>query len=87
MGIEIVTKEDLENFRLRLLKDIAQLLKPEDSNTTWLKSYEVREMLKISAGSLMRLRIKGILPYVKVGGIFLYNKGAVTKVLLNLKGR
>ncbi len=30
MIIEFVTKEDLQEFRIRLLKDIKELLKPTD---------------------------------------------------------
>ena len=66
MRIDFVTKDDLNEFRLVLLTDLTRLLKRADPAQPWLKSYEVRNLLKISAGTLHRLRSKGILPYLVV---------------------
>ena len=70
MKVEIVTKEDLESFRVSLLADMARMMKAPDPVQPWLKSYEVRKLLKISPGTLQRLRSQGILPYSRVGGQF-----------------
>jgi hypothetical protein len=71
MSVEVVTKEDLQAFRQQLLNDLKALLSFK-SNTTkeWLRSSEVRKLLKISAGTLQNLRITGKLKPVKIGGIF-----------------
>jgi hypothetical protein len=72
MKVELVTREDLENFRQSLLADLVRVMRQPEPVQPWLKSYEVRKLLKISAGTLQRLRTHGILPYSRVGGTILY---------------
>ena len=73
MAHEIITIEDLQKFRLQLLEDLKALVQqPNPSQKEWLKSSEVRKMLGISHGTLQNLRIKGALPYQKLGGIMFY---------------
>jgi excisionase family DNA binding protein len=81
MRVDFVTKEDLNEFRLVLLTDLTRLLKRPEPAQPWLKSYEVRKLLKISAGTLHRLRAKGVLPYSRVGGSFLYKYEDVQKLV------
>ncbi|MEO6523022.1 MAG: helix-turn-helix domain-containing protein [Mucilaginibacter sp.] len=73
MSIETITKEDLEVFRLTLLNDIKKLIaaKP-DERKEWLRCADVRNILKISTGTVQNLRISGKLKSHKVGGIHLY---------------
>lgn len=75
MAIEIITKEDLHLFRVQLLDDIRQLLQGEqkEKKREWLRSADVRKLLKISAGTLQNLRISGALQPTKIGGSFFYN--------------
>jgi hypothetical protein len=82
--LEIITKEDLRQFKAELLDDIKELLrKPKaiESNKEWLKSYEVREILKISPSTLQTLRINGSLPYSKVGGLLYYQNEDIKHLL------
>ena len=74
MQVEVITKEDLELFRVRLLSDIEGLLSKERTvgNKPWLRGSEVRQLLSISASSLQSLRISGKLKSSKVGGIHYY---------------
>lgn len=81
MRVEIVTKEDLDQFRQVLLADLTRMLRRPDPVQPWLKSYEVRKLLKISAGTLHRLRSKGVLPYSRIGGMFLYKYEDVQKMV------
>lgn len=75
MAIEIVTKEDLQSFRIELLQDLKKVLsnsvpqKPKQ----WLKSPEVRRLLKISPGTLQNLRVNGTLRFTKIGGLIYYS--------------
>lgn len=72
--IEFITKEDLKQFRTDLLQDLKEALrKPKllESNKEWLKSYEVREILKISPSTLQTLRVNGTIPYSKIGRLML----------------
>lgn len=76
-----MTKEDLNEFRVLLLNDLTRLLKRPDPVQPWLKSYEVRKLLKISAGTLQRLRVNGTLPYSRIGGTILYKYEDVQKLV------
>lgn len=76
MGLEVVTKEDLQIFRMQLLDDIRQLFatkaeKPERQE--WIKSSEARKILKVSPGTLQNLRTSGALDPVKIQGSWYYN--------------
>lgn len=82
MPAEIITKEDLEYFRIQLLNDLRQLQvsvtqKPPKE---WLKGSEVKKLLNISAGTLQNLRINGKLQSTKVGGIYFYRYRDIEKL-------
>ena len=82
MATEILTQEDLKQFRLQLLED----LKVHFSQATatpkqWLKSSEVRKMLSISHGTLQNLRVNGTLPYKKLGGTMFYKYDDIERLL------
>ncbi|MFA9187563.1 helix-turn-helix domain-containing protein [Flavobacterium magnesitis] len=82
MAIEIITREDLDEFRILLLNDLKDILqsKPEQTKQ-WLKSNEVRKLLNISAGTLQTLRINGTITYTKIGGILYYSSTDLDKLL------
>jgi hypothetical protein len=82
MAIEIITKEDLNEFRLLLLQDIKAIIdKPNDSASKWLKSNQVRQMLGISPNTLQNLRINGSIKYSKIGSIFYYKQQDIQNIL------
>lgn len=82
MAIEIITKQDLEDFRVLLLKDIKEIFQSKTEPTKqWLKSKEVRKLLNISPGTLQTLRINGTLTYTKIGGIMYYDNLDIDKLL------
>jgi hypothetical protein len=82
MSVEIITKEDLNEFRQLLIADLSTLLaiKPQQQKK-WLKSNEVRKLLNISPGTLQNLRINGTLIYSRVGGIIFYEYAHIDKLL------
>src|SRR4051812_45832079 len=82
MAVEIITREDLHEFRTLLLGDIKQILqsKPQQAKQ-WLKSTEVRKLLNISPGTLQTLRINKTLSYTKIGGIIYYANQDIEKLL------
>ena len=56
MAIEVITREDLNEFRSLLLNDLKQLIQPRSQQIKqWLKSNEVRKLLNISPGTLQNL--------------------------------
>lgn len=82
MQIDIFTKQDAEEFRLRLLDDIKALIGGEkEQPTKWIKSYQVKNMLKISPNTLQKLRLDGTLKPTKIGGILYYNYNEIMDVL------
>jgi hypothetical protein len=82
MAAEIITKEDLSEFREKLLEDIKGILgKSTDEPKKWLKSYQVKNLLKISPGTLQNLRINGTLRFTKIGGILYYKYEDIMQVL------
>lgn len=83
MAIEIITKEDLEGFRIKLLDDLKKILSDQIPNKRkeWLKSPEVRKLLKISPGTLQNLRINGTLQFTKIGGIMYYRMDDIDRLL------
>jgi hypothetical protein len=75
MSVEVITKDDLQVFRLQLLEDLKQLLsavQPEEK-PEWLKSGEVRKILKVSPGTLQNLRVNGKLHPKKISGSWYYS--------------
>ncbi|AEA43682.1 helix-turn-helix domain-containing protein [Fluviicola taffensis] len=74
MSLEIVTKEDLHEFRKQLLVDLKEILNPKiQPQKPWLKGYEVRKLLNISPGTLQTLRTTGVLAHTKIGGTLYYD--------------
>lgn len=82
MAIEVITREDLFEFKRELLKDIAILVKSEETKKQkWLKSGEVKQLLNISSGTLQNLRINGTLTYTKIGGTLYFDSDDIDKLL------
>lgn len=84
MSVEIITKEDLREFRNDLLNDIRALLntkRPERKE--WMKAGEVKKLLNISSGTLLTLRAKGQLQFSKIGGTYYYRDEDVQRMLIN----
>ena len=83
MPTEIVTTDDLREFKIELVKEIKQLFAAHHGQHTkkWLKSYEVRELLNISPGTLQNLRINGTLPFAKIGGVIFYDSEDINKMM------
>ena len=86
MNVDVVTKEDLQAFRLQLIGDLKALFQfKEDSKKEWLRSSEVRKLLKISPGTLQTLRVNGTLRPSKIGGIMFYKMEEIEKLLNSTK--
>ena len=83
MPTEILTTDDLREFKIELLKEFKQILAVHHGQASkkWLKSYEVRKLLGISPGTLQNLRINGTLPYTKIGGVMFYDYEDIKKML------
>lgn len=88
MSAQIVTKEDLDEFREKLLNDLKGLMgKTTDEPKKWLKSYQVKNLLKISPGTLQNLRVNGTLTFSKIGGIMYYKYEDILKMMEGNKSK
>lgn len=82
MKVNIVTIEDLQEFKAELLNEIKNLFHIKNSEQKlWLRSGEVKELLKISTGTLQNLRINGTISYTRIGGTLYYNYKDIEKLL------
>ncbi|MEO6522521.1 MAG: helix-turn-helix domain-containing protein [Mucilaginibacter sp.] len=82
MNVELITREDLREFKNELLIELKQIMQPGQGQTKkWLKSSEVRKMLNISPGTLQNLRINGTLRFTRIGSIIYYKLEDINKIL------
>ncbi len=82
--IEIISREDLLQFKKELIQEIKAIIQPSRAeNKQWLRSTDVRKMLKISPGTLQTLRINGTLRFAKVGSIMFYKYDDIVRLLEN----
>ena len=83
MPSEIITTDDLREFKTELLTEFKKMLKEHHGQPSkkWLKSYEVRKMLGISPGTLQNMCINGTIPFAKMGGILFYDSEDIRKIL------
>jgi hypothetical protein len=78
---QVVTKRDLLNFGNALLHEIQSGKPAAEQPAQWLKSSEVRKLLKISPGTLQNLRINGTLNFSRIGGILYYKYEDLKKLM------
>ncbi|MDO7172566.1 helix-turn-helix domain-containing protein [Mariniflexile sp. AS56] len=83
MPANIITTDDLREFKMELLDDIKKLLSKQATGKLkkYLKSSEVMDLLQVSPGTLQTLRINGTLPYTKMGGILYYDAEEIQNVM------
>lgn len=83
MPSEIITTEDLREFKSELLTELRKMFNEHHGQPAkkWLKSYEVKKLLGISPGTLQNLRVNGTLPYTKIGGQMFYDYEDIRKML------
>jgi hypothetical protein len=78
MNLEIITREEFDRFK----KEILDALQPmsQNQNKKYLRSAEMRKMLNVSAATLQNMRVKGTLPYIKIGTTILYDLDKVVEI-------
>jgi hypothetical protein len=83
MPAQILTTDDLREFKIEMLEEIKKLLRQSgvQPSKKWLKSPDIRKLLGISPGTLQTMRINGTLPYTKIGGVIYYDYEDVQKML------
>lgn len=84
--MNLVTKEDLFQFKEQLLTDIESLLNRKQKgesiiDTEGIKTKHVRKMLGCCYNTLQSLRIAGKIRWKKVGGTVYYHPGDVKQLV------
>jgi hypothetical protein len=84
---QLVTVSDLQSFKTELLHSIKNILTDINKQPIkkWLKSYEVKKIMKVSTGTLQNLRTNGTLPFSKVGGIIYYSLDDIERIMASEK--
>jgi hypothetical protein len=80
MEIELLTKEDMEQFKKEINENIEALF-TVTIRDRWLKSSEVKKLLNISTGTLNLMKLEGQLPFSKVGGLYFYKYRDIVDML------
>lgn len=86
MPLNILTTEDLREFKMELFEEIHQIFATEKNkkrSNNWVKSSQVMRILRISHGTLQSLRNNKIIPYYQVGGLIFYDLEEINKILLD----
>lgn len=80
MTLELPSKEDFDVLSAKLDK-IHELLEEKQKSEpgAWMKSTEVKNLLRCSDAALKTYRDRGIIPSTKIGGRFYYRKDVVEK--------
>jgi len=66
-----------------LIDELVLVLRTQTSPPAkrWMKSHEVRLLLKISPCTLQSLKSSGTIPYTKIGGVHFYDYEDIQQVL------
>jgi helix-turn-helix protein len=76
-SIEVLTRDDLLQFRKDLIEEFKKMyagVSLQEQHAEYLKSGEVKRMLKCSNSTLQFYRQSGKLPAQKVGGTYYYTQ-------------
>ncbi len=85
MPANIITTDDLRDFKMELLEELYEMLKKYNTprqSKTWLRSADVKKKLKISHSTLQNLRNKNIITSHRIEGILFYDAEEIDSVLM-----
>jgi len=90
MPAQILTTDDLREFKQELIKEFKQIISSiQQSNSKplkkLLKTSEVREMLDLSPNSLRNLRVSRVLPFTKINGTIYYDRSDIDQMIARYK--
>ena len=91
MPAQILTTDDLREFKLELLKEFKNMLQQVNFNLVdpnqkkFLKSSEVAALLDISLNTLYQLRINRQLPFTKIGGTIFFESSDIEAMMAKNK--
>lgn len=78
-------KEEFDRLIKEIKQEVRELfrtyLETKEVQNKWYKGKEACQILKCSTGTLQNLRIKGQLPFSKIGGTLYYAHEDIMKIL------
>lgn len=75
-------KQFLTEFRTAIQEVIREEIRNLNTvQPTWMRSSQVREMLKISDSTLQTLRVNGTIPAYKLGTTWMYKQDEIVALL------
>ncbi len=85
MPLELLTVNDLKEFKAELLQELKNMLAPKESpiDKKLLKTKDVCQILRISEGTLQNLRNNETITYTKVGGTIYYKYEDIEQLIKN----
>ena len=87
MVVEMISKQDLVDFRIQLLNDLKEIIRQEKmmaqatASKSGYKTKHVKQMLQCSTNTLNVLRMNRNIRTKKIGGSLYYNPDDIRKVL------
>lgn len=75
MPAQLITTDDLRQFKSEMLDEIKNLLSDTSQDPKaerWLRSSDVEKLLNISANKLYQLRVTGGIPHYRFGSTIYY---------------
>ena len=80
---QLVTIDDLLQIKKQIVEEILSALRIQlqTPQKKWMKTHEVRRLLKISPGTLQTLKNRGVINYTKVGGVHFFNYDEIQRLL------
>lgn len=90
MPANIITTDDLREFKLELLEEIKRIIAPnshykKSEGKRYLKSSEVMELLGLSPSYLQNLRNSRLLPFSKINGVIFYDWDDIEQLMVSNK--
>ncbi len=81
--IEVVSKNDLLQIKKDLIEEMRKLLneRPKTQEMDYLKSKEVKRILKCSDSTLQYYRESGKLSFTKVGSTYYYTREGIGQLM------
>ncbi len=78
----ILDSQDWDEFKIRLLNEIKAIMSSAitPDGKSWLKDDDVKKLMHISESKLQNLRIQGLLPSSKIGGVHYYRQADIEKM-------
>ena len=82
MHVEIMTKNDLTQFRNEIIDEMKKLIKGgQKINEKWVKTRDVCKLLNCSPGTIQNLRMNGSIEFTKIGGSLYYSMESINKIM------